>query len=63
MRRGAEADLTTHELMGRSGHKSLAEVQRYTDAANKRTLADSGAEKLRAAAAKGPKLITTRSAS
>ncbi|MGY2982664.1 tyrosine-type recombinase/integrase [Bradyrhizobium sp. USDA 4508] len=63
MRRGAEAGLTTHELMGRSGHKSLAEVQRYTDAANKRKLADSGAEKLKAAAAKGPKLITKRSAS
>lgn len=62
MRRGAEAGLTSHELMGQSGHKSLAEVERYTKAANKRKLADSGAAKLRAAAAKGPKLITDQSA-
>lgn len=58
MRRGAEAGLTSHELMGQSGHKSLAEVERYTKAANQRKLADSGAAKLRAAATKGPKLIT-----
>lgn len=58
MRRAAEAGLTSHELMGQSGHKSLAEVERYTKAANQRKLADSGAAKLRAAAAKGPKLIT-----
>ncbi|XIA65116.1 hypothetical protein ACFIOY_01235 [Bradyrhizobium sp. TZ2] len=44
MRRGAEARLTTHELMAKSGHKSLAEVQRYTDATNKKLLAESGAE-------------------
>jgi integrase len=61
MRRGAEAGLTTHELMGRSGHKSLVEVERYTKAANQRKLADSGAAKLRAAT-KGPKLITDQSA-
>jgi integrase len=60
MRRGAEAGLTTHELMGRSGHKSLAEVQRYTAAANQKKLANSGAVKLAAAAAKGPKLITKK---
>jgi integrase len=47
MRRGAEDQLTTHELMARSGHRTLAEVQRYTDAANKKRLADSGAAKLR----------------
>jgi integrase len=62
MRRGAEAGLTTHELMGQSGHKSLAEVERYTKAADQKKLADSGAAKLRAAAAKGPKLITDQSA-
>jgi integrase len=61
MRRGAEAGLTTHELMGQSGHKSLAEVERYTKAANKRKLADSGAAKLRAAVSRGPKLITDQS--
>jgi len=57
MRRGAEAKLTTHELMAMSGHKSLAEVQRYTEAANKKLLADSGAEKEREAR---PKLIAAR---
>jgi integrase len=62
MRRGAEAGLTSHELMGQSGHKSLAEVERYTKAANKKKLADSGAAKLRAAAAKGQKLIIDQSA-
>ncbi|MBR0778559.1 tyrosine-type recombinase/integrase [Bradyrhizobium diazoefficiens] len=60
MRQGAEAGLTTRELMGRSGHKSYAEVQRYTDAADQKKLADAGAEKLKAAAARGPKLITKR---
>jgi integrase len=60
MRRGAEAGLTTHELMGRSGHRSLAEVQRYTVAANQKKLADSGAAKLAAAAAKGPKLLSKK---
>jgi hypothetical protein len=58
MRRGAEARLSTHELMAKSGHVTLAEVQRYTDAANKKMLADSGAEKEREARAKTPKLIT-----
>jgi integrase len=49
MRRRAEAGNTTHELMAFSGHKTLAEVQRYTEAANKKRLADSGAAKMRAA--------------
>jgi hypothetical protein len=62
MRRGAEAGFTTHELMAKSGHKSLAEVQRYTEAANKKKLADSGAAKLREAAAMAPKRITDQSA-
>ena len=49
MRRLAEAELTTHELMGISGHKTLSEVQRYTDDAEKKKLAKSGmAKKLRA---------------
>jgi integrase len=48
MRRGADAGLTTHELMARSGHKTLAEVERYTKEANQKKLADSGEAKLRA---------------
>jgi integrase len=48
MRRRAEAGNTTHELMAFSGHKTLTEVQRYTDSANKKKLADSGAAKMRA---------------
>ena len=36
MRRRAEADNTVHELMAFSGHKTLAEVQRYTEAASRR---------------------------
>ncbi len=62
MRRGAEAGFTTHELMAKSGHKSLAEVQRYTEVANKKKLADSGAAKLREAAAKALKRITDQRA-
>jgi hypothetical protein len=49
MRRRAEAGNTAHELMAFSGHKTLAEVQRYTEAANYKRLADSGAAKMRAA--------------
>jgi integrase len=45
MRRLAEAGNTTHELMAISGHKTLSEVQRYTDAANRKLLADSGMAK------------------
>ncbi len=47
MRRWAEAGGTAHELMAFSGHKSLTEVQRYTSAADKKRLADSGAAKMR----------------
>jgi integrase len=47
----AEAGNTTHELMARSGHKTLAEVDRYTEAANKKRLADSGDAKIRAQSA------------
>jgi len=60
MRRGAEARLTTHELMAKSGHKSLAMVQLYTQEANQKLLADSGAEKEREARGRAPKLITAR---
>ena len=37
-RHGAEAKLTTHKLMAKSGHKTLAMVQLYTDEANKNCL-------------------------
>jgi hypothetical protein len=39
LRRLAEAGNTTHELMGISGHKTLAMVQLYTDGADRRKLA------------------------
>jgi integrase len=45
MRRLAESEATTHELMAISGHKTLAEVQRYTEDANRKKLADSGTKK------------------
>ena len=48
MRRRAEAGNTTHELMAFSGHRTLIEVQRYTDAADKKRLADSGQRKMQA---------------
>ncbi len=47
MRRLAEAGGTAHELMAISGHKTLAEVQRYTKDADRKKLADSGIAKLR----------------
>jgi integrase len=46
MRRLAEAGSTAHELMAISGHKTLAEVQRYTKDADRRKLADSAMAKL-----------------
>jgi site-specific recombinase XerD len=45
MRRLAEAGNTAHELMAISGHRTLAEVQRYTKDADKKRLADSGMAK------------------
>jgi integrase len=60
MRRGAEAQLTTHELMAKSGHKSLSEVERYTKAADKKRLADSGATKMADAMARAPKRIAAK---
>ena len=47
MRRIAEAGATAHELMAVSGHKTLSEVQRYTEAASKRYLADRAMAKAR----------------
>ena len=40
---------TAPEIMSVSGHRSLAEVQRYIDAANRRTMAAAAAEKRRKA--------------
>jgi hypothetical protein len=51
MARDAEDQFTTHELAAKSGHKSLSELERYTRAARKKKLADSGAAKSRAARA------------
>lgn len=45
-RRLAEAGATAHEIMSITGHKTLAEVQRYTEAALREGLADSAMEKL-----------------
>jgi hypothetical protein len=39
MRRLAEAGKTTKQIAAVSGHKSLREVERYTDAAEQRRLA------------------------
>jgi integrase len=47
MRRAAEAQNTTRELMAFSGHKTYAEVQRYTDDAEDKLLAASGMAKRR----------------
>jgi len=47
MTRRANAGYTAHELMAFSGHKTLTEVQRYTDKANMKRLAASGDAKLR----------------
>jgi hypothetical protein len=46
MRRGAEKGTTAHELMAFSGHKTLTEVQRYTNAADRKRLAESELAKL-----------------
>jgi hypothetical protein len=39
MRRLAEAGKTEKQIMAVSGHKTMKEVQRYTDAADQRRLA------------------------
>jgi hypothetical protein len=45
MRRLAEAGHTTHELMGISGHKTLAMVELYTAEADRKKLAAQGIAK------------------
>jgi integrase len=45
-RRLAEASCTAHEIMAISGHKSLAEVERYTRDAERVRLAESGMGKV-----------------
>lgn len=45
-RRLAEAGASPHEIMAVTGHKTLAEVQRYTDSALREGLADRAFEKL-----------------
>jgi integrase len=46
MRRLAEAGASTHEIASMSGHKTLREVQRYTDAADQQRLSRSALAKL-----------------
>jgi hypothetical protein len=41
----AEADATTHELMSVSGHRTLAQLQVYTEDVNRKKLADKAIEK------------------
>jgi Phage integrase family len=43
----AEAGLTTHQIAALTGHKTPAEVAKYTDAADRRRLAAEGMEKIR----------------
>ncbi len=45
-RRSAEAGATAHEIGAVTGHKKLALVQRYTEAAGREGMADSAIEKL-----------------
>lgn len=47
-RRLAEAGATAHEIMSVTGHKTLAEVQRYTESAMREGLADAAHAKLMA---------------
>ncbi|MCL2714931.1 MAG: tyrosine-type recombinase/integrase [Alphaproteobacteria bacterium] len=49
----AEAGCTEHELMAWGGWSTLAEVQRYTKAANRKRLAESAREKLEAKTSTG----------
>jgi integrase len=45
----AEAGCTEKEIMSHSGHKTMAEVERYTKAAEQKLLADRASEKMREA--------------
>jgi hypothetical protein len=47
LRRLADVGNTAHELMAVSGHKTLSEVQRYTEDADRKRLAASGMAKRR----------------
>ena len=47
MVRLAEDEVTTHQLMAISGHKTLSMVQHYTEATDKKRLADQGMAKRR----------------
>ena len=47
-RRLAEAGCTTHEIRSITGHASLQEVQRYTDAVEQKRLAVSAIAKVKA---------------
>jgi hypothetical protein len=47
MRRLAEADGTAKQIAAVSGHKTLREIERYTEAADQRKLAHAAIEKLR----------------
>ena len=42
----AEADLTPHQIMAISGHKTLAEVTRYTAQVDRKKIAKSGMKKI-----------------
>jgi integrase len=46
LRRGAEKGLSTHELKSQSGHKTLAMIQHYTDAVDRKKLAASAFDKI-----------------
>jgi len=50
-RRLAEAGCTAHEIGAITGHASLAELVRYTNAADQRRLAESAMAKTRTSAA------------
>ena len=45
----AESDCTVHEIKSVSGHRTLKEVERYTNAANNRKLAARARAKVAAA--------------
>jgi integrase len=45
LRRLAESEATTHELMSVSGHRTLAQLQVYTEEVNRKKLADSAIKK------------------
>ena len=49
MRRLAENDATVKQIASISGHKTLREVERYTAAADQKSLARAGMRKLRGA--------------